>query len=101
MPHCHRWRAEKLPVMMQELVVVVLLLLLLLLLLMLPLLLLVLLPLMGAVEKMEMEVEVGVETEEVEVVRVVGLDTGITPHYRAWLGWRVTWFSSRPVLFME
>jgi hypothetical protein len=25
------------------------------------------------VEKMEMEVEVGVETEEVEVVRVVGL----------------------------
>jgi hypothetical protein len=46
------------------LVMVVLLLLLLLLLLILPLLLLVLLPLMGAVEKMEMEVEVGVRGGE-------------------------------------
>ena len=53
MSHCHRWRAEKLPVMMQELVVVVVLLLLLLLPLMLPLLLLVLLPWVGAVMEMK------------------------------------------------
>ena len=53
MSHCHRRRAETLPVMMHELVMVVVLLLLLLYLLVLSMLLLVLLPLVGAVMEMK------------------------------------------------